>query len=493
MSNKQYLAVDLGAESGRTVMAGFDGSRITLKETHRFPNNPVRLLDTLHWDILQLWQEIKIGIAKSVGHSGVPHCLGIDTWGVDFGLLDADGGLISNPVHYRDRRTDGIFDLAFQTVPRREIHRITGLQFLKFNSIFQLLALRRQSSRDPLGGADKLLFIPDLFNYFLTGRKAAEYTIASTSQMLDARSRQWSGELLGAFGLPTHFLPELIATGTSLGEPLPSVAEETGARGTQVIATAGHDTAAAVVSVPATKPNFCYISSGTWSLMGTELSEPAITERGLADNFTNEGGVAGTIRFLKNIMGLWLIQECRRSLQKKGQSLDYADMVRQAEAATPFAAVFDPDYSGFIKPDDMPTAIRDYCRDNSQAVPDDIGTLVRSCLESLALCYRRTLEQLEANIGHRLDAIHVVGGGCQNELLCQLTADCCQREVIAGPVEATAMGNALVQMLATGEIKSLADARQIVRASFTMKVFSPRADSRWDEQYRTFLSLVAAK
>ncbi|MFO0944547.1 MAG: rhamnulokinase family protein [Planctomycetota bacterium] len=493
MSSKQYLAVDLGAESGRTVVASSDGSKLALQETHRFPNNPVRLIDTLHWDVLHLWQEIKAGIAKSVRQSGNPACLGVDTWGVDFGLLDADGGLLANPVHYRDRRTDGIFDFAFQALPQREIYRITGLQFLKFNSLFQLLALRRQASCDPFGGVDKLLFMPDLFNYFLTGRKGAEYTIASTSQMLDARSRQWSGELLGKFDLPTHFLPELIDTGSSLGSLLPSVAEETGARGTQVIATAGHDTAAAVVAVPATKGNVCYISSGTWSLMGTELSEPAITERGLADNFTNEGGVAGTIRFLKNIMGLWLVQECRRSFLRKGQSLEYADMVRQAEAAKPFTAIFDPDHAGFIKPDDMPTAIREFCREHGQDVPDDVGSLARSCLESLALCYRKTLEQLEANIGHRLEVIHIVGGGCQNEFLCQLTADCCQREVIAGPIEATAMGNALVQMLATGEIKTLADARQIVRSSFTVKSYAPRKDKRWDDQYQVFLKLLSTK
>lgn len=488
MTAKTYLAVDLGAESGRTVVAKFDGSKLSLEETHRFPNQPVRVRDTLYWDVLRLWHEIKTGITRSVSDNGVPTALGIDTWGVDFGFVDSHGGLVSNPVHYRDSRTDGIFDEAFRIVPKAEIYDITGLQFLQFNSLFQLLALAKQGRQPPTGS--RLLFMPDLLNYFLTGEIAAEYTIASTSQLLDAKSRTWSADLLERFGIPIAILPSIVETGSALGTPLASVVAETGLAGTQVIATAGHDTAAAIAAVPASAEKWCYISSGTWSLMGAEINAPSITAQGLAANFTNEGGYAGTIRYLKNIMGLWLVQECRRSFARRGTDLDYATLARLAEEAKPFVTVLDPDDPTFLKPVDMPTAIAEFCRRHQQPVPENEGALVRACLESLALRYRRTLAQLEEVVGHPLEVIHIVGGGCQNELLCQLTADCCQRTVVAGPVEATAIGNCLVQMISSGEIADLREGRAIVRQSFPTKTYEPQKTGAWDEPYARFSKLI---
>lgn len=496
MATKRFLAVDIGAESGRTVLARFDGRRIELEETHRFANEPVWILDHLHWDILRLWHEVQNGIARSmvvaVGADGPDALagLGIDTWGVDFGLIGTDGGLVGNPFHYRDSRTDGIFDAAFRVVPRADIYRVTGLQFLKFNTLFQLLAAKRTVPGDPFASAHRLLFIPDLLNYLITGVAAAEYTIASTSQLLDAKQRQWSRELLERFALPARLLPELIEPGTILGPARTRVAKVTGMGKTPVLASAGHDTAAAVVGVPATAQRHAYISSGTWSLMGAELASPVITERSLADNFTNEGGVGGTIRFLKNIMGLWLVQECRRGLARRGTQLDYGALTSMAAASPPFVTLLNPDEPAFLNPPDMPSAIAENCRARGEPVPEGPGALVRTCLESLALCYRRTLARLEANVGHRIEVIHVVGGGSRNELLCQLTADCCGRPVIAGPVEATALGNCLIQMMGVGEIAGLAQAREIVRQSFETRLYEPVTDSRWDDQFARFETLL---
>lgn len=489
MTTKNFLAVDLGAESGRTIVGRFDGRGLTLEETHRFSNGSVRVLDTLYWDILRLWQEIKNGIARSAQSAGSVASLGVDTWGVDFGLVGPDGALIGNPIHYRDARTNGIMEYAFEIVPKAEIYAPTGLQFMQFNSLFQLLSIARNGQLDPYGNVQSLLFIPDLFSYFLTGHKVAEYTIASTSQMLDARSQNWATDLLARFRIPDRILPPIVSTGTVIGEVLASVGSETGIAGAKVIASAGHDTAAAVAAVPSLGADWCYISSGTWSLMGAEIPEPAINEKTLADNFTNEGGIGGSIRLLKNIMGLWLVQQCRRSFEKSGQSFDYSTLARLAEEATSFGPIVDPDDPGFHNPLDMPTAIREFCRKTSQAIPSSEGAIIRCCLESLALRYRKTLEQLETILGRTLRIIHIVGGGCQNELLCQLTADACQRTVIAGPVEATAMGNCLVQAMAAGDIGSLADIREVVRNSFPTRRYEARKAPQWDEQFAKFQSL----
>lgn len=491
MSTRNYIAVDLGAESGRTVAARFDGERLTLAETHRFPNGGVRIRDTLYWDIVRLWQEIKTGIAASIRSMSASASIGVDTWGVDYGLVAEDGSLVGNPVHYRDARTLGIYDYAFSFVPKAEIYQRTGLQFLPFNTLLQLVAARRKRGASAFVGASRMLLIPDLLNSFLTGRQVAEYTIASTTQMLDPRTRQWDRELIEKFGLPTSLLPDLVETGTNLGPLLPDVAAEVGGGDVQVIATAGHDTAAAVAAVPADARSGCYISSGTWSLMGAEIPEPVISPQTLADNFTNEGGVAGTIRFLKNIMGLWLVQECRRSLERSGDKPTYAQLVELAEQADPFVAVLDPDDASFLNPPDMPAAIANFCQRTGQAPPGNVGSLIRTCLESLAFRYRRTKEQLESSLGKSFSRIYIVGGGSQNRLLCQFTADCCQVQVVAGPVEATAVGNILVQAIARRDIADLQQGRALVRASFATETFEPRADqiSLWEDQYIRFRSM----
>lgn len=492
LATRNYIAVDLGAESGRTVVARFDGRRLSLSETHRFPNGGVRILDTLYWDVVRLWQEIKTGIGASLRELSGPASIGVDAWGVDYGLVARDGSLVGNPVHYRDARTNGIYDYAFSMVPKAEIYQRTGLQFLPFNTLLQLVGARRKRDDAAFVGAERMLLIPDLLNSFLTGRGVAEYTIASTTQMMDPRTRQWDKELVEKFGLPTSLLPELVETGANLGPLLADVASEVGGTGTDVIATAGHDTASAVAAVPAEGNDWCYISSGTWSLMGAEIREPVISPQTLADNFTNEGGVDGTIRFLKNIMGLWLVQECKRSLERAGQSPSYAQLVESAEKAKPFAAIVDPDDSSFLSPSDMPSAIRDYCTRHRQSPPADTGSLIRTCLEGLAFRYRRTKDQLESNLGRVFSRIHIVGGGSQNRLLSQFTADCCQVPVIAGPVEATAIGNVLVQGIARGDFANLAEGRSVVRASFPTETFEPRADQRanWEEHYERFRSIA---
>jgi rhamnulokinase len=489
MADRHFIAVDLGAESGRTMVARFDGRKIGLSETHRFPNGYVRILGTMYWDTLRLWGEIKTGIGKSIKEVGAGCSVGVDTWGVDYGLVAADGSLVGNPVHYRDARTEGILPYAFSLLAKEEIYDRTGLQFLPFNTLFQLLAEKRKRGADAFVGADKMLLVPDLINSFLTGRKVAEYTIASTTQMLDARRQTWDTELVRKLSIPTHLLPELVSTGTKLGPLLPDVARELGGQ-IDVIATAGHDTGSAVAAVPTRSgDDWCYISSGTWSLMGAELPTPVISPQTLADNFTNEGGVAGTIRFLKNIMGLWLVQECRRSLERSGQAISYADLTDQAGAASAFSAIINPDDPSFMNPPDMPTAVRDYCRRSGQNSPDDIGSLVRTCLEGLAFRYRRVKEQLETHRGQSIRRIHIVGGGSQNRLLNQLAADACGCEVVAGPVEATALGNVIVQGLAAGQWSSLAEAREVITHSFPTEIYTPRpsATRSWDDHYPTFV------
>ncbi len=492
MADRHFIAVDLGAESGRTMVARFDGQKIGLSETHRFPNGYVRILGTMYWDTLRLWGEIKTGIGKSIKEAGPARSIGVDTWGVDYGLVAADGTLVGNPVHYRDARTEGILEAAFAIVPKEEIYQRTGLQFLVFNTLFQLLSAKRKRGEAAFAGAGKMLLVPDLLNSFLTGRKVAEYTIASTTQMLDARRQTWDTELIEKFGLPTHLLPEVVPTGTCLGPVLPDVAREIGAS-VDVVATAGHDTGSAVAAVPALGgDDWCYISSGTWSLMGAELDSPIISAQTLADNFTNEGGVGGTIRFLKNIMGLWLVQECRRSLDRSGQSISYADLTEQAAQASAFTAIINPDDAGFMNPPDMPTAVRDYCRRTGQNTPDDMGSLVRTCLEGLAFRYRWVKEQLEIHRGKPIRRIHIVGGGSQNRLLNQLAADACGCEVVAGPIEATALGNVVVQAIASGDLKSLAEGREVITRSFPTETFHPKsaATRAWDDHYATFRKLI---
>jgi len=485
-----FLALDLGAESGRAMLGQFDGQRIRLSEVHRFPNGPVRLPDGLHWDALRLWTEIKRGLALAAQEHGVDLAgVGLDTWGVDFGLLDRGGALISNPYHYRDSRTDGMLDEAFRRVPRVEIFEQTGIQFMQINSLYQLLAM--VVGRSPvLGIAETFLTMPDLFNYWLTRRKVCELTIATTTQCYDPRKGDWARPLLERLDIPTHIFPEIVAPGTILSELLPAVADEVGLGKVPVIAPACHDTGCAVAAVPAEGVDFVYISSGTWSLMGAELSEPVINEQSLAFDLTNEGGVGGTFRFLKNIVGLWLVQECRRTWARQGEEISYDDLSQMAAQAHPFQSVVDPDYSEFLKPGDMPARIRAFCQMTDQPVPQNKGAIIRCALESLALKYRWVLERLEEILDRRLQPIHIVGGGTQNRLLNQFTADATSRRVIAGPIEATAVGNVITQAMALGYITSLEEARQVVRNSFDLVAYEPAGESGWEEAYGCFLAVM---
>jgi rhamnulokinase len=491
-----FLALDLGAESGRAMLGQFDGERLQLLKVHRFPNDPVRLPDgggtgcRLHWDVLRLWSEIKQGLALAVQEHGVElDGVGLDTWGVDFGLLDRDGTLVSNPYHYRDGRTDGMLEEAFRRVPREDIFERTGIQFMQINSLYQLLSMAVGGS-PALGIADTFLTIPDLFNYWLTGRKACEFSNATTTQCYDPCAGDWARSLLERLEIPTHIFPEIVPPGTILGELLPSVAEEVSAGRVTVIAPACHDTGSAVAAVPAMGADFVYISSGTWSLMGAELPEPVINAQSLACNFTNEGGVDRTFRFLKNIMGLWLVQECRRTWACQGGKFSYDELTRMAAQAEPLQSIIDPDYGDFLKPGDMPARICAFCWRTGQPVPESQGAVVRCALESLALKYRWVLERVEEMLGRRLEPIHIVGGGTRNRLLNQLTADATGRQVVTGPVEAAAVGNVVVQMMALGYIGSLREGRRVVRTSFDVTTYEPAGGPEWEEAYGRLLAVM---
>lgn len=496
MASTYYLAMDFGAESGRGLLGRFDGERLDLEEMHRFPNGPVRLLGTLHWDILRLWDETKTTLRKAAATCSVLDGIGVDTWGVDFGLIGRNQTLLGNPVHYRDARTEGMMEAAFARVPRERLYEITGLQFLPFNTIYQLLALRLAGS-PLLEVAESLLMMPDLFNWLLTGRAVGELTDASTTQLLDPRTKTWSDELCRAIDLPRAILPELVEPGTELGPLAGPIMAELGVGPVPVLAVAGHDTASAVAAVPVTgpsarssPPDWCYLSSGTWSLMGVEVAAPIINETTRKFNFTNEGGIAGTTRLLKNIMGLWLVQECRRTWARSGPDLSYDVLIPKAEAARPFAALIDPDDPSFLAPGDMPARIEAYCRKTGQAPPPDEGAFIRCCLESLALKYRWAVERLEQVLGGPIRTVHVVGGGTKNALLCQFTADACGRPVLAGPIEATAIGNILMQAMGRGRLNTIADLRAVVARSFPVTVYEPRDTASWNAAAERFAALV---
>lgn len=462
-----YLALDIGAESGRAIVGALAGGRLSLAETHRFPNGPVRLPDGLYWDILRLWSEIQAGIDASAARFPLAS-LALDTWGVDFALLDKHGVLLGNPVHYRDARTDGMLDEAFRRVPREQIFAQTGIQFMQLNTLYQLLALQGSPALDV---AQSFVTIPDLLNYWLTGEITNEFTNATTTQCFNPLTRQWATPLLEALGIPTHIFRPVTEPGTVIGASPQAIS---------VVAPACHDTGSAVVTVPAENDAFAWLSSGTWSIVGTEIRQPVLSAEALAYNFTNEGGVDGTWRLSKNIMGLWLVQECKREWDSS-----YDELTHLAAEAPPFLAAVDPDADVFFHPGDMPAKIRQFCAESGQGVPQTQGEIVRVALESLALKYRLTLERLEALTGKRLDPIHIIGGGTKNRLLNQFTADCTGRTVVAGPVEATASGNILMQALALRDLGSLAEARAVVRQSFDLGRYAPSGHAGWDEAYET--------
>jgi rhamnulokinase len=485
-----YLAFDLGAESGRAILGTLAEGKLALEELHRFPNTPVRIPTGLYWDTFRLFHEILEGLRvagreRKLALSGI----GVDTWGVDFGLLGSDGALIDNPRHYRDARNNGIMERAYAIVPQAEIFAHTGLQFMQFNSVFQLLAAKLGGSPN-LAAASRLLFMPDLFNYWLTGVARAELTIVSTSQCYNPAKKRWATELLEKLGLPVGILPEIVQPGTLLGPVLLQVAEATGVGAVPVYATACHDTAAAVAAVPAAGGDWCYISSGTWSLMGLELDEPIINDKVFELTLTNEIGAEGKIRLLKNIAGLWLLQECRRAWAAEGKEYSYAELAELAAAARPFTAVIQPD--GFLEPGGMPGRVAAYCEKTGQKTPGQPGEMCRAILESLALRYRQVLESLEALAGRKIKVIHIVGGGSKNQLLNQLVADATGCTVVAGPSEATAAGNILVQAMGAGALSGLKEAREVVRRSFEVAVIQPRSREGWDAAYEKFCRLTEA-
>jgi len=486
----RYLAIDLGAESGRAILGTLDGGKLGLEELHRFPNVPVRTPSGLYWDTLRLFGDIQQGLAvagreRKLRLDGI----GVDTWGVDFGLIGRDGSLVANPMHYRDPRNDGMVEKTIAAVPREEIFAQTGVQFMQLNTLCQLYAMKLAAAPG-LDAADKLLMMPDLFNYWLTGIKRNELTDASTTQFYNPVKKRWATELLERFGLPASILGEIVYPGTLLGPLLPHVAEAAGLDQAPVFATASHDTAAAVAAVPAEGDDWCYISSGTWSLMGLELDEPVVNEKSLALNVTNEIGFGGSVRFLKNIAGLWLLQECRRAWAVEGAEYSYEQLAGMAAAAAPFKAVIHPD--AFLHPGQMPSQIAAYCRANGQAPPATPGEFARTILESLALRYRQVLEGQESVAGRKIKVIHIVGGGSRNQVLNQFVADATRRLVVAGPSEGTAAGNVLVQAIGSGALAGLKEARAVLRNSVDLKLIEPASGGAWDEAYAKFCRLPAS-
>lgn len=485
------LAFDLGAGSGRAVLGRLGDRGIELEEVHRFPNQPVQAGPRLHWDILRLLHEIKQGLLQAKRHNGgaEPASLAIDSWAVDFGLLGADGELLGNPVHYRDRRTDGVMERMRSQYGDEWLFSRSGLQFLPFNTIYQLAAMSEQNSPQ-LKQAQTLLMIPDLLRYFLTGEKRQEFTNATTTGLLDPATRRWDNDLLKAAGVPVRLFAPLAQPGDAAGTLSDAVCAELGlSASVQVLCAAEHDTASAVVAVPALEESFAYLSCGTWSLMGTEVPEPVLSDEALRYNFTNEGGVEGTWRLLKNIMGLWILEETRREWEREGHCPGYAELLQEAQALPAGGPLIDPDDIRFLHAGAMTPRIRDYCRETGQPEPQGYGGYARCILESLALQYRYIFEQVQQVSGRRFNGLHMVGGGIQNRLLCQWTANSLGLPVWAGPAEGSAIGNLAVQWIAGGELSGLREARRVIRSSFDIVEYEPSADGRIADEYGRFMRI----
>lgn len=495
MANQIYLAVDIGASSGRVLGGQFDGERIGLTEVHRFWNGPIYMNEGMYWGLPTLWKSVQEGLASAAEKFGdAVNSVGVDTWGVDFGLLGPGDELLGNPRHYRDSRNVGMVEAAFEVMPRSEIFAETGLQFIEINSLFQLIALSRENRR-LLDMAEDFLMIPDLFHWLLTGEKTNEFSNATTSQALNPQTGEWSSKVLSAFQIPEKLFRKTTAPGTNLGSLRTEVAESANLKNVNVIVPGTHDTASAVLAVPASSdlsssPDWCYISSGTWSLMGVEVPSPVINEKCLELNFTNEGGVGGSVRLLKNIGGLWLVQECRRIWAQQGRDYSWDQLTAKAAEAPPLVSLVNPDAPELAAPKDMVAAIRECCARSNQPTPESEGAVIRCALESLAMRYRQVLGWLEDLTDSEIKTIHIVGGGTQNTQLSQMAADACNREVIAGPVEATAIGNAMMQAIAMGAIDSISSARQIVAKSFAVKKYEPQSTAIWDEAFSRFEQLT---
>ena len=492
-----HIAVDLGASSGRVIAGGIDEGQLKLKVASRFANGPVRVQDSLVWNHVGLWDSIQNGLrsCKDAQEAvGSPiRSVGVDSWGVDYALLGPGDEIVSPVRNYRDPRNWGMVEAAFEIVPREEIFAQTGLQFMEINTLYQLIAGRRAGDA-AWKTADSFVMVADLFHWLLTGQRTIEASNASTTQLLNPATGRWATDLMDRFEIPSAWFSDPIPAGTPVGNIQASVAATTGLQEIPVIAPATHDTASAVLAVPSRsfapeKPNWCYISSGTWSLMGVEVPSPVVNDLCSELNFTNEGGVQGSTRLLKNIGGLWVLQQIRVALQRRGKEPTWDSMVQQARNAPAFELLLDPDATPFVAPDDMIDAICSYAGVSGQPVPTNDATLFRAALEGLALRYRQSLESLERLTGSTIETIHIVGGGSQNALLCQMTADACNREVVAGPVEATAIGNVLMQMIGCEQIQSIDEARELVRSSFGVQHYSPEDPRPYDEAAERFAAL----
>jgi rhamnulokinase len=493
-----YIACDLGAESGRVMLGIVEAGKITLEEIHRFPNNPVAISGTLRWNVLSIFQELKTGLTLTAAHikkGDLPpaESVSVDSWGVDYVMQRGSEPLMGLPYHYRDTRTETTFASAQNAVAAETIFSETGIQFIAFNTLYQLLAQKRQ---DPqlLADADRILLIADYFNFLFSGVANAEVSLASTTQLFNPRTKSWSSKLLKGFDIPEELLPPVCNSGTILGALLPEIATETGFKNLKVIATCSHDTGAAVAAVPAEPDcdagrNWAYLSSGTWSLLGIELQEPLISEKARAANFTNEVGYGGTVRFHKNIVGLWIVQECRREWYAAGYSWSYEELTQHAGVAEPLKSLILPDDPRFAQPGQMQYKIKTFCRETGQDVPNTPAQVVRCVLESLAMSYRQNLEIVQNLTGIRVDVLHIVGGGSKNALLNQFSANATKTTVLAGPVEATAIGNLLLQSVALKHLPSLSSLRETVRNSFFIERFEPGDSVAWESAYERYLKL----
>jgi rhamnulokinase len=488
VNSSDFLACDLGAESGRVMLGTLTDGKLALEEIHRFPNGAIAINGSLRWDVLRLFEELKNGLRKAGQRNLNVRSLSTDSWGVDYVLLRDEEPMLTAPYQYRDARTDHGLEQAFALVPRAEIFAETGIQFMTINTLYQLLA-DRQQRREILDFADRFLLIGDYLNYLFSGVGVAEESLASTTQLYNPKTRAWSEPLLKKLGLPGRIFPKLVASGTRLGPLLPTLAQETGLKNIEVVSTCSHDTGAAIAAVPAEGNDWAYLSSGTWSLLGIESPVPVINEKTSHFNFTNEAGFGGTTRLLKNIVGLWILQECRRSWIQEHQEYSYDDLTRLASEASPLVSLIHPSDPRFGKPGSMPQKISDYCRETGQTAPASVGATARCILESLALLYRQTLEEIEQLSGRTLNVLHIVGGGSKNRLLNQFSANATGRRVLAGPVEATAIGNVLVQAIAMGQLKDLPALRQVVRASFPIETYSPAEAAAWQQAYVRFQNL----
>lgn len=495
MADKAYLAIDMGASSGRHVIGRFDGQRITLEEVYRFENGPVDIGGSLYWDLLNQWTHVSGGMraAGALVGEGITS-VGVDTWGVDFGLLGRNDQLLGNPFHYRDARTDGMMEKAEDWVSRKEIFEHTGLQFMQLNTLYQFLAMKLANS-PILEMAESFLMMPDLFHWMMTGQKCNEMTDATTTQFYNPTKGGWATELLEKLELPTGILGQIAQPGTNLGHLRPALATETGLPVADVILPGSHDTASAVMAVPAAsvpgqKPDWCYISLGTWALMGIESPQPVVNDQVMEFNFTNEGGVGNTTRLLKNICGLWLVQQCRQVWNQSGRDWGWEDLNQMTSAASPLVSFIDPDAKEFMAPKNMPEAICEYCKQTGQPVPENEGAVLRCALDSLAMKFRHVLAMCEQLNGASIKTIHIVGGGTQNKLLCQAAADACGRRVVTGPIEATAIGNLMMQAVSAGDVAGIAEAREVIKNSFPVEEYEPRNGSAWNDAWERFQRVV---